>query len=185
MYAIKGALAGPNFSTDLLGTYFYRTFFGYQLQVGDPQMGATVASAMFVIILAGVRAVLLRRAAPDAAARLLMRPSLMRPRLTRPTFRPQRAAVHAALLAYTALALAPILLIMVNAFKPRRAIFGAPLTLPGPGRFSLAGFEKVLTHSDFGLYVRKLARGHGGSTRARAAARRHGGVGARGIPLSR
>ncbi len=54
VYAIKGALAGPNFSTDLLGTYFYRTFFGYQLQVGDPQMGATVASAMFVIILAGV-----------------------------------------------------------------------------------------------------------------------------------
>ncbi len=77
----------------------------------------------------------------------------MRPSLTRPRLRPQRAAVHAALLAYTALALAPILLIMVNAFKPRRAIFGAPLTLPGPGRFSLAGFNKVLTHSDFGLYV--------------------------------
>ena len=54
VYAIKGALAGPNFSTDLLGTYFYRTFFGYQLQVGDPQMDATVASAMFVIVLAGV-----------------------------------------------------------------------------------------------------------------------------------
>ena len=48
------ALAGPNFSTGLLGIYFYRTFFGYQLQVGNPQMGATVASAMFVIILAGV-----------------------------------------------------------------------------------------------------------------------------------
>ena len=39
----------------------------------------------------------------------------------RPAFmRPQRAAVHAALLAYTALVLAPILLIIVNAFKPRR-----------------------------------------------------------------
>lgn len=54
IYAIKGALAGPNFSTDILGTFFYRTFFGYQLQVGSPTMGATVATAMLMIILLGV-----------------------------------------------------------------------------------------------------------------------------------
>jgi raffinose/stachyose/melibiose transport system permease protein len=54
IYAIKGALAGPNFSTDILGTFFYRTFFGFQLQVGSPTMGATVATAMLVIILIGV-----------------------------------------------------------------------------------------------------------------------------------
>ncbi|MGO4707122.1 carbohydrate ABC transporter permease [Microvirga sp. 2MCAF38] len=54
IYAIKGALAGPNFSTDILGTFFYRTFFGYQLQVGSPTMGATVATAMLIIILIGV-----------------------------------------------------------------------------------------------------------------------------------
>lgn len=54
IYAVKGALAGPNFSTDILGTYFYRTFFGYQLQAGNPVMGATVATVMFAIILAGV-----------------------------------------------------------------------------------------------------------------------------------
>jgi raffinose/stachyose/melibiose transport system permease protein len=54
IYAIKGALAGPNFSTDILGTFFYRTFFGYQLQVGNPTMGATVATAMLVVILLGV-----------------------------------------------------------------------------------------------------------------------------------
>ena len=54
IYAVKGALAGPNFSTDILGTFFYRTFFGYQLQVGSPTMGATVATAMLVIILIGV-----------------------------------------------------------------------------------------------------------------------------------
>ena len=29
IYALKGALAGPNFATDILGTFFYRTFFGY------------------------------------------------------------------------------------------------------------------------------------------------------------
>lgn len=54
IYAVKGALAGPNFATDILGTFFYRTFFGNQLQVGSPTMGATVATMMFLIILAGV-----------------------------------------------------------------------------------------------------------------------------------
>ena len=54
IYAVKGALAGPNFSTDIMGTFFYRTFFGYQLQVGNPTMGAAVATMMFVIILIGV-----------------------------------------------------------------------------------------------------------------------------------
>jgi raffinose/stachyose/melibiose transport system permease protein len=54
VYTIQGGLAGPNFSTDLLGTFFYRTFFGFQLQQGNPTMGAAVAGVMFVIILAGV-----------------------------------------------------------------------------------------------------------------------------------
>ena len=54
IYTIKGALAGPNFSTDILGTFFYRTFFGYQLQLGSPTMGATVATVMLIIILVGV-----------------------------------------------------------------------------------------------------------------------------------
>jgi raffinose/stachyose/melibiose transport system permease protein len=54
VYVAQGALAGPNGSTDILGTFLYRTFFGFQLQVGDPNMGATIASIMFLIILAGV-----------------------------------------------------------------------------------------------------------------------------------
>ncbi len=54
IYAAQGALAGPDFSTDILGTFMYRTFFGFQLQLGDPHMGSTIASAMFAIILIGV-----------------------------------------------------------------------------------------------------------------------------------
>lgn len=54
VYAVKGALAGPNYSTDLLGTLFYRTFFGYQSQVGSATMGAALATLMFLVILAGV-----------------------------------------------------------------------------------------------------------------------------------
>jgi raffinose/stachyose/melibiose transport system permease protein len=54
IYSAQGAVAGPNSSTDILGTFLYRTFFGFQLQVGDPNMGATIASMMFLIILSGV-----------------------------------------------------------------------------------------------------------------------------------
>lgn len=54
IYSAQGALAGPNYSTDILGTFLYRTFFGFQLQIGDPNMGSAIASMMFLIILAGV-----------------------------------------------------------------------------------------------------------------------------------
>jgi raffinose/stachyose/melibiose transport system permease protein len=54
IYATQGALAGPNFASDILGTYFFRTFFGYQLQPADPFMGSTVAGVMLLIILVGV-----------------------------------------------------------------------------------------------------------------------------------
>jgi len=54
IYSVKGALAGPNFASDILGTFFYRTFFGNQLQLGDPSMGATVATLMFLMVLVGV-----------------------------------------------------------------------------------------------------------------------------------
>jgi raffinose/stachyose/melibiose transport system permease protein len=54
IYVTQGALGGPDGSTDILGTFLYRTFFGFQLQMGDPHMGSAIASVMFLIILAGV-----------------------------------------------------------------------------------------------------------------------------------
>lgn len=54
IYSAQGALAGPNYSTDVLGTFMYRTFFGFQMQIGDPNMGAAIAMMMFLIILIGV-----------------------------------------------------------------------------------------------------------------------------------
>lgn len=54
IYTVQGALAGPDGATDILGTLLYRTFFGFQLQLGDRSMGATIATVMFLIILAGV-----------------------------------------------------------------------------------------------------------------------------------
>lgn len=54
VYTVQGANAGPNFSTDVLGTFFYRTFFGWMVQLPDPSMGATIATVTF----AGVAIVL-------------------------------------------------------------------------------------------------------------------------------
>ncbi|MEF2073914.1 carbohydrate ABC transporter permease [Consotaella aegiceratis] len=54
VYTTQGPLAGPNFSTDLLGTLLYRTFYGQQTQPGDPYLGAAIATVMFFIILIGV-----------------------------------------------------------------------------------------------------------------------------------
>ena len=54
IYVAQGALAGPDYSTDILGTFLYRTFFGFQLQLGDPYMGSAIAGAMFGVILIGV-----------------------------------------------------------------------------------------------------------------------------------
>ena len=54
IYSVQGGLAGPDYSTDVMGTFLFRSFFGFQSQSGDTHMGATVASALFFIILVGV-----------------------------------------------------------------------------------------------------------------------------------
>ena len=54
VYTIEGAMAAPNFSTEVMGTFLFRTFFGHQTQPGDPNMGAAIAMMMFFVILAGV-----------------------------------------------------------------------------------------------------------------------------------
>jgi raffinose/stachyose/melibiose transport system permease protein len=54
VYALQTGLAAPNYSTDLLATYFYRTFFGINLEMPNPVMGTTVAGMMFLIVLLGV-----------------------------------------------------------------------------------------------------------------------------------
>ena len=41
-----------------MGTFLFRSFFGFQAQLGDEHMGATVASMLFFIILVGVGAYL-------------------------------------------------------------------------------------------------------------------------------
>jgi raffinose/stachyose/melibiose transport system permease protein len=59
---------------------------------------------------------------------------------------------HAVLIAYTVIALFPVLVIVINAFKSRNAIFRAPLMPPTPETFDLVGFRTVLSQGDFLLY---------------------------------
>ncbi len=54
MYTLYGSGGGPGQSVDILGTYFYRTFFGYAGQAGSATLGSTIASLMFLVILIGV-----------------------------------------------------------------------------------------------------------------------------------
>jgi len=60
--------------------------------------------------------------------------------------------VHAVLAFFTLLALAPIVLIVINAFKSRQAIFSAPLALPTAETFDISGFVAVLGGGQFGSY---------------------------------
>ncbi len=63
-----------------------------------------------------------------------------------------RPVVHLALIAYTLLAILPILLILMNSFKTRGAIFGSPLSFPTEKTFSLVGYISVLGKANFTLY---------------------------------
>ena len=64
----------------------------------------------------------------------------------------QPLSAHLILVAYTLVVLFPIALILINAFKTRRAIFDAPYIPPLPDTFSLEGFETVFGRSNFPLY---------------------------------
>ncbi|MEP9386815.1 carbohydrate ABC transporter permease [Mesorhizobium sp. KR9-304] len=65
---------------------------------------------------------------------------------------PRTIGAHAVLLLYTAIALFPVVVIVINSFKSRNAIFRSPLSPPTPETFDLIGYMTVLTQGDFLLY---------------------------------
>ena len=66
--------------------------------------------------------------------------------------RARSISVHLVLIAYSLLAVGPILLVVMNSFKVRSAIFGSPLAPPGATTFSLVGYEKVFRSSHILTY---------------------------------
>jgi len=59
---------------------------------------------------------------------------------------------HLVLLSYMVVALFPIILILLNSFKLRKAIFRAPYMPPLPDTFSLQGYFTVFERSNFEWY---------------------------------
>lgn len=59
---------------------------------------------------------------------------------------------HTVLIAYTVIALFPVFVIVINAFKSRKAIFADPLALPNAATLDWVGFQTVLKQGDFFAY---------------------------------
>jgi raffinose/stachyose/melibiose transport system permease protein len=61
-------------------------------------------------------------------------------------------ASHAILLLYTFIALAPVIVVIMNSFKTKASIFLQPLMPPLPSTFSMVGYNTVFGRGNFGLY---------------------------------
>jgi len=61
-------------------------------------------------------------------------------------------ASHAILLAYTFIALAPVIVIVLNSFKKKLAIFSQPLLPPLPSNYDPVGYVTVFSRGNFPLY---------------------------------
>jgi raffinose/stachyose/melibiose transport system permease protein len=64
----------------------------------------------------------------------------------------QVLGAHAILLTYTVIATFPIVLVILNSFKSRRAIFNTPYDLPNAETFDLTGYLTVFRTAQFELY---------------------------------
>lgn len=73
--------------------------------------------------------------------------------MSRATQSPVRSiAAHAILILYTLIALFPVVIIIINSFKTKAAIFRSPLSFPNSETFSLIGYQTVTSQGNFFLY---------------------------------
>ena len=54
IYTLKGGAPGPTYATDVLGTLFFREFFGWRFEPGNAGVGAAVGCLTLLFILIGV-----------------------------------------------------------------------------------------------------------------------------------
>lgn len=51
IYTMQGTMAGPNYATDVMGTFFYRMTFGsYNSGLPEMGLGAAIASCIFIVV---------------------------------------------------------------------------------------------------------------------------------------
>jgi raffinose/stachyose/melibiose transport system permease protein len=63
-------------------------------------------------------------------------------------------SAHLVLAFYFVVCMFPVVLVVMNSFKTRAAIFGSPLAPPTAETFSLEGYQTVIAQGDFFLYFR-------------------------------
>jgi raffinose/stachyose/melibiose transport system permease protein len=66
---------------------------------------------------------------------------------------PSAIGKHAVLIGYTFIALFPIVLIVMNSFKARGAIFGSPLAPPSATTFSTIGYDTLTKRGEFPTWL--------------------------------
>jgi len=71
--------------------------------------------------------------------------------------RGQAIGIHAILVGYALIAIFPVLLIAMNSFKTRAAIFTQPYLPPLPGLFSLNGYQTMFERAHFARYFANSA----------------------------
>jgi raffinose/stachyose/melibiose transport system permease protein len=75
--------------------------------------------------------------------------SLSRDRLSQ---RAQILIAHAILLSYSLLAIVPVLIVIINSVKSRRAIFANPYGLPDEATFDLIGYQTLANNGNYPSY---------------------------------
>lgn len=75
----------------------------------------------------------------------------------------QVIAIHAALIAYSALALFPVLLVIMNSFKNKLVIFSSPFALPNAQTFTLEGYKTLQSTANFPAFFLNSLMVTGGS----------------------
>lgn len=69
----------------------------------------------------------------------------------------QIAGIHVILITYTILALFPVLLVIMNSFKSRKAIFKDPYAFPSPSNWDTVGYQTVFDRANFpGYFLNSL-----------------------------
>jgi raffinose/stachyose/melibiose transport system permease protein len=64
-----------------------------------------------------------------------------------------RKSVPIAILSvYSLIAVFPVVMVLINSFKAKKAIFGAPFGFPNSETFSLIGYQTVTDRADFQIY---------------------------------
>jgi len=74
-----------------------------------------------------------------------------------PPYRGKALGVHAILVGYALVAILPVLLIVMNSFKTRAAIFTHPYLPPLSGLFSLIGYQTMFERAHFARYFANSA----------------------------